>query len=525
MRRPSPTAVLLLAIAASGCKRARAEPRIRPAAVEARPASDAPPVETTHAPNAAAPVRASSPWHLFAVSGAGDAEDNAIAHERNVRFVLDTATQLGVAPARQHVLIADGDDPSPDIHYEEADPIERRRLYALGLLQTGAAESRNALARVIDHTVRGSRADLATLERTLRDDAAASSSPAAPPMLFYVTDHGREAPRHDDSYIVLWGDDDIDVRALGALLDLQPPQRRVVTVMSQCYSGAFSALVHEHGDPRRPIAAHDRCGFFAAPADRPSAGCTPETDETHYDDYTTWFFAALGGRSRSGGAASDADRDGDGVVSYDEAHAYALIRDETTDVPVSSSEEYLRRAFAPWLARATAGRTAVRAFLPAARPMVRDTAHALLTAAGLDDTVSFSTLARDARARRARCAPALCETLDALDAARAGAHAALREAVLAHRIPGVVSPDVTSLHAPAADALVRAGQPYLAAIERLEDAADALARADDRDEARLERIRRLAELAALEAHVREVGGEVLANYERIRRCEASTLSR
>jgi hypothetical protein len=344
-------------------------------------------------------------------------------------------------------------------------------------------------------------------------------------MLFYVTDHGRDTRRHDDSYIVLWGDDDIDVRALGALFDLQPAQRRVVSVMSQCYSGAFSALVHEHGDPRRPLAAHDRCGFFAAPADRPSAGCTPETDERHYDDYTTWFFAALGGRSRSGTAASDADRDGDGVVTYEEAHVYALLRDETTDVPVSSSEEYLRRVYSAWLARSTAGRTTVRTYLAGARPMVRDTAQALITAAGLDDTATFTGLARDARTRRTRCAPALCETLDALDAARAGAHTALRDGVLAHRIPGVVSADVTSLPAPAADALVRAAQPYLAAIERLEETADGLARADDRDEARLERIRRLAELAALEAHAREVGGEVLANYERIRRCEGSSLAR
>ncbi len=517
--------LLALGFAGLACRRdgARQPPPVRPVAVEQPSTVETRPAQRSSAPEASA---AHSPWQLIALSGAGDAEGNAIAHERNVRFVIDTATQLGVAPSAMQTLFADGDDPAPDVHFEEPDPIERRRLYALGLLHTGAAESRNALGRLVGHTLRAESADLANVERTLRRDADRATTQASPaPLLFYVTDHGRDTARHDNAFIVLWGATDIDVRGLGVLLDRQPPARRVVSVMSQCFSGAFAALVHQGGDPRRPVAEHDRCGFFAAPPDRESAGCTPETDETHYDDYTTWFFAALGGRSRDGRAANDADRDGDGAVSYDEAHSYALLRDETTDVPTSSSEEFLRGRYRAWLSRATAGRVAVRAALGSARASVRDVAHALLTAAGLDDTVTFADLARDARARRTRCAPALCETLDAADAARAAAHTALRDAVLAHRVGGVNSPDVTALPATAADALVRAAQPYLGAIERLEDTADALARADDRDEARLERIRRLAELAALEAHAREVGGDTLAAFERIRRCETTSPAR
>ncbi len=476
-----------------------------------------PPVRPVVTP-IASPV---SRWRLLAVSGAARVDDNAIAHERNVRFVAESLARLGVARGAQQVLFADGPDPAADVHYEEADPVERQRLYALGLLRTDTGRARDAMHRFVNHTVPDAEpADLASVERVLRADATrAVASAALEPLLLYVTDHGRDAPRHDNGYIVLWGDRDIDVHALADLLDVQPPRRRIVAVMSQCYSGAFAALVYQHGDPRRPIAGHDRCGFFAAPSDRQSAGCTPETDESRYDDYTTWFFAALAGRDRTGHAVRDADRDGDGVVSLAEAHRYALLHDETTDVPVSSSEEYLRAVYARWLAALRARRTVVRDVLATARPELRDDARVLLAGLDLDEGVTISGLVNEARHRRATCAPVLCEALDALDAARTAAHRSLRAAVRSHRVPGVASADVTALSAPAADALVRAAGPYLAAIEGLEATTDVLAHVDDRDEARLERVRRLAELAALEAHARAEGGDTLAAYDRIRRCE------
>ncbi|MEI8257892.1 MAG: hypothetical protein WCJ30_19625, partial [Deltaproteobacteria bacterium] len=372
----------MLCLAVPGCRReTRAGPARDAGAARAHdPLPRLAPVVVRPAPAGPAPVPPTSRWRLLALSGASRVEDNAIAHERNIRFVTESLVRLGVARGAQRVLFADGADPAIDVHYEESDPVERHRLYALGLFRTDTESAHDALHRFVDHTLpEAEPASLESVQRTLRDDARAATGETEPaPLLVYVADHGRDTPRHDNSFIVLWGDQDLDVRALGDLLDAQPSRRRVVTVMSQCYSGAFASLVHEHGDPRRPLAAHDRCGFFAAPPDRPSAGCTPETDESRYDDYTTWFFAALAGRDRTGRAVTDADRDGDAVVSFAEAHRYALLNDETTDVPVTSSEEFLRAAFERWLTTQRARRTGIGEWLATARPALREDALALL---------------------------------------------------------------------------------------------------------------------------------------------------
>ena len=63
-------------------------------------------------------------------------------------------------------------------------------------------------------------------------------------LLLYVTDHGtKNAADTANNYIVLWGKDErLSVQELSALLARLDAGVRVVTVMSQCYSGAFGGL-------------------------------------------------------------------------------------------------------------------------------------------------------------------------------------------------------------------------------------------------------------------------------------------
>ena len=84
-------------------------------------------------------------------------------------------------------------------------------------------------------------------------------------------------------------------------------------VFTQCYAGAFARLA--------PGPDGNRCGFLAESEDREAEGCAAGVDAGDYRDYTTYFFAALSGRTRLGGLLPvNPDLDGDGQVSLYEAH-------------------------------------------------------------------------------------------------------------------------------------------------------------------------------------------------------------
>jgi hypothetical protein len=74
-----------------------------------------------------------------------------------------------------------------------------------------------------------------------------------------------------------------------------------------------------------------------------SVGCTPEVNEADYRDYSSSFFAGLSGITRTGDRATSADYNRDGKVSYAEAHAFAKIDNQSTDLPVSTSEVWLQK--------------------------------------------------------------------------------------------------------------------------------------------------------------------------------------
>src|SRR4029453_6465498 len=92
-------------------------------------------------------------------------------------------------------------------------------------------------------------------------------------LLVFVTDHGtRNAEDPNNGSITLW-DQSLSVLEFRALLAPLHPGVRVVTIMSQCFSGAFASAM-------RPLEGSlptgDVCGLFASTADRPAYGCYPE---------------------------------------------------------------------------------------------------------------------------------------------------------------------------------------------------------------------------------------------------------
>ena len=154
-----------------------------------------------------------------------------------------------------------------------------------------------------------------------------------------------------NNYLKLWDEGRMTVSDLESLLDAAPNGTPVRFVMAQCYSGAFARLIYD--DPHDASGFRsNRCGFMSEAADRLAEGCSLSLDESEFRDYTTYFFAALAGRTRSDQPIEPqaVDRDRDGLVSFRESHFYALLNAHSADLSRSTSEQYLED-WSPWYLR------------------------------------------------------------------------------------------------------------------------------------------------------------------------------
>jgi hypothetical protein len=254
----------------------------------------------------------------FMVFGGGGAPSyNEIAIEKNIFYFQRTLKVLGQSPESTNIWFANGDDGRKTVRYMEGDR-ERFKAPTVDPMEGPAT--------------------LANLNLAL--EAAAQK---ATPLFFYFTGHGfHNLKNENDNAMVMWGEDLMTVQNFTRQLDRMPPTKPFVTVMVQCYSGGFANLIYRGGKPKNGVASHDRCGFFATVKSLPSVGCTPEVDEADYQDYSSSFFAGLSGVSRTGRKVASADYDGDGRVAFREAHAFAKIDEQASDLPISTVEAWLQ---------------------------------------------------------------------------------------------------------------------------------------------------------------------------------------
>jgi hypothetical protein len=282
------------------------------------------------------------PLVALTVGGGPSPRMNQVAIESNVRYVH------GLLPpgTRETVLFADGKTDTETVLYLDPPltpaPAERAFRFLSGEPLVIQAERRRApRLPVLSGPAR---------EKSVEDALVGlrSSAPAYAPVLLYFTGHG-SPPRNgnfDDNRFDLWGGDALSVREAAPLVAPLAKKRPVVLVMVQCYAGAFGNLLFNNGDPKGELlAGADLCGFFATVKERPAAGCTPEVNEAEYRDFTSSFFAALSGRDRLGRPVplAAADYDTNGRVGMDEAFAYAQINEPSIDIPVATSDIFLRR--------------------------------------------------------------------------------------------------------------------------------------------------------------------------------------
>ncbi|MEO1622039.1 MAG: Caspase domain-containing protein [Cyanobacteria bacterium J06632_3] len=270
-------------------------------------------------PDIQLPDNVSTYFATFA--GGGAPSYNEIALEKNVLYFQRALNERGYSPELAHLFFANGNDGQATVRYLDENNEQQFKSPEIPELD-GAATYENML---------GWFQSVAQTDKNC-------------PSFFYFTGHGAyNRENEDNNWLILWEEAFVSVQDMAKWLEPLPADQPFVTMMAQCYSGAFANLIYEDGDPSRPVALQTRCGFFATVASRPSVGCTPAVNEADYKDYSSSFFAGLTGRDRIGNTVSSADYDQDEQISYAEAHAFAKVDEATTDWPISTVEAWLQR--------------------------------------------------------------------------------------------------------------------------------------------------------------------------------------
>lgn len=254
-----------------------------------------------------------SPPRFLVFAGGGSPRNNEIALEKNVLYFQRTLRELSYKASDADVFFANGITGEATVRY-----INEQRQQQFKVPQ-------------IPHLLGAST--LLNFQQWMQEQ---SDRALKNPLFFYFTGHG--IPNE----ILLWGGNNLSVRHFSRQLDLLPANTPITTVMAQCFAGSFADFIYQDGDRNKSLSPQTRCGFFATIRTRPSVGCTPEVDESDYKDYSSSFFAGLSGRSRTGEPVNSADYNRDGIVSYNEAHAFSKIDMQTMDMPISTLETWLQ---------------------------------------------------------------------------------------------------------------------------------------------------------------------------------------
>jgi hypothetical protein len=263
--------------------------------------------------------------YVLAINGGGDKLDNFASHLAHLRQLTELLAASGIPRDHITVLASDGSNPAPDLATRESDPENAWLLQGTrvdSLLRDLTSYENSALPGVDLRP-----ATVASLSRTIGE--LRGRLHAGDTLLVYVTDHGTQS-QHDpiENRITLWGaHESISVRKLGALLARLPPTVRVVSLMSQCFSGGF-AYLHEAREHKR-LPSGKTCGYFSSTSDRPAYGCYPEVRGQKAIGHSFEFLSALARRGR-----------------FSAAHADIMVSDETPDIPLRSSDVYLAEQIA-----------------------------------------------------------------------------------------------------------------------------------------------------------------------------------
>jgi hypothetical protein len=279
-------------------------------------------------------------FNLLILGGGYSASGNEVSLESNVRYLHRQKNEIGLRNFKTRTLFSDGVDSTRDIKYKDPSfSVPEPNL----ILAEIFGSTRGIYNQYRDnHLKADGMSSIKEFDDWLKDVNASSKRTSN---LIYFTGHGgkgeKKAPHNTTAY--LWNNYKFKVSDFTKKLDTLPSDQTFILVMVQCYSGGFANFIFREGDSKKGLHPQVRAGFFATVHDRVAAGCTPDIREENYQEYSTHFWEALCGESRIGKKIQKPDFNGDGSTSLTEAHAYVVIHSNTIDIPIKTSDIFLRR--------------------------------------------------------------------------------------------------------------------------------------------------------------------------------------
>ena len=280
--------------------------------------------------------------YFLTIGGGYAPTGNQVSLEKNVQLFQQLVQEQFPNKASHTVLFSDGKGPGRDLQYRDPNlvipPVNQTLAQIFGKESDLAYQYRN-------HQVKGVSGSASRKNIQQWFEQTGSRLKPGDRVFIYVTAHGGESANRRQPYnttLYLWNGEKISVTEFSKLLDKIPAPVDVMTVMVQCHCGGFADLIFNEADPTKGTSKASRCGFFATVYNRPAAGCTPDINEEAYHEYSTYFWEAIRGISRTGKPIGNCDYDQNGSVSFAEAHAYAVLTSTTIDISVCTSDSFLR---------------------------------------------------------------------------------------------------------------------------------------------------------------------------------------
>lgn len=279
--------------------------------------------------------------YIVTIGGGYNPSGNQASLEANVLFFQSVLKDLPESPAKHTIFFSDGDDPKPDLQVmQESATSDSPATDLIRTLRRRPSESRLAYRNHRINDIEGPT-DPKRIKKEIENLASALHK--GDRVIVYVTAHGSPGSRKDsfNTTIDCWGRKKITAREFASWLDSLPNDVPVVMVMAQCYCGGFAMTIFNDLDESEGLAPQLRAGFFAQQYDLPAAGCRPDIE--HDEEFSSYFWGAIAGRSRNGVPIQNCDINSDGSISFAEAYVYAVIAGETIDIPLQTSDALLRK--------------------------------------------------------------------------------------------------------------------------------------------------------------------------------------